>query len=406
MSQRGEHDQYDHGAHPAPYDQGIAELPAGRTTRRGALLHDDDGYDEFLEFEGRSRDYVRIPRRAPQLPRFFTWGLAAKLVVVAALIFGGVWTYHQVNPSGEPGEALVVHVPEGASMAVISDVLDDAGVISSSRLFQEYARFKSDGLIRAGSYGMHADMALWEALDVLKAGPVAVGFVNVTLPEGLRLSEALATISTAVPRFTPEALAQALSSGQVTSRYQPPGASLEGFLFPETYRIEDSMTEVEALAQMTAEFDATAAAIGLEQRAAALGYTSAQIVTIASMIEEEAKVPEERAKIARVIYNRIGQGMRLEIDATTLYAVGKDGESLTVTDLDSDSPYNTRKANGLPPGPISAPGRASLEAALAPADGPWLYYVLTDPDGHHSFTDDPDEFEELVAEADAKGLLG
>ena len=192
----------------------------------------------------------------------------------------------------------------------------------------------------------------------------------------------------------------------MTSRYQPPGATLEGLLFPDTYQVGNDMTEAQALSLMTTQFDAVAAELDLDNRAAALGYTPYQIVTIASMIEEEAKIDDERAKIARVIYNRLGQGVRLDIDATTLYAVGKEGNTLTLSDLDSDSPYNTRKQAGLPPGPISAPGRASLEAALAPADGSWFYYVLADADGRHAFTDSADEFEILVAEADEKGLLG
>jgi UPF0755 protein len=98
--------------------------------------------------------------------------------------------------------------------------------------------------------------------------------------------------------------------------------------------------------------------------------------------------------------------MRLDIDATTLYAVGKEGNTLTQSDLDSDSPYNTRKVAGLPPGPISAPGQAALEAALSPADGPWLYYVLADEDGHHFFTDSEDEFNHQVEVSTEKGLLG
>lgn len=371
-----------------------------------AVLHDDDGYDDFFDFDGRSRDYVRIPRRAPQLPGFFGWRLVVKLALVVVLVLTGLWAYHQVNPAGDPGEAVVVEVPDGANVAMISDVLDDAGVISSSRLFQEYARFKSNGLIKAGGYQMNKDMALWEALKVLEAGPAPIGFLDLTVPEGLRLTEIFASVPQSIPRFTPDSLAQAAASGEVTSRYQPPGATLEGLLFPDTYQVGNDMTEAQALSLMTTQFDAVAAELDLDNRAAALGYTPYQIVTIASMIEEEAKIDDERAKIARVIYNRLGQGVRLDIDATTLYAVGKEGNTLTLSDLDSDSPYNTRKQAGLPPGPISAPGRASLEAALAPADGSWFYYVLADADGRHAFTDSADEFEILVAEAEEKGLLG
>ncbi len=382
-----------------------AERPAPPSSG-GAVLHDDDGYDDFFDFDGRSRDYVRIPRRAPQLPSFLGWRLVVKLAVLVAVIGAGFWAYWQVNPAGEPDQAVVIEVPDGADVATISDVLDDAGVISSSRLFQEYARFKSNGLIKAGSYEMFRDMALWEALRVLEAGPAPIGFATMTVPEGLRLTEIFTAIPQSLGRFTPESLAEAAASGQVTSRYLPPGATLEGLLFPDTYQVSDDMDEVQALQLMADQFDAVAAELDLENRAAALGYTPHQIVTIASMIEEEAKVPDERAMIARVIYNRLGANTRLDIDATTLYAVGKEGNTLTLTDLDSDSPYNTRKVAGLPPGPISAPGRASLEAALAPADGSWFYYVLADADGRHAFTDDPDEFERLVAEADEKGLLG
>jgi UPF0755 protein len=385
---------------------GPTELGSPRSPRSGAVLHDDDGYDEFFDFDGNRRDYVRIPRRAPELPSFLGWRLLVKLLVIAALILSGIWVYHQVNPSGEPGEAVTVDVPSGANVAVIADILDDAGVISNSRLFQEYTRFKSSGLIKAGSYQMNKRMALWEALDVLEAGPAPAGAANVLVPEGLRLSEILALLPESIPRFSEESVSAAASSGAVTSRYQPPDGSLEGLLFPDTYQVPEDADEVAALQLMATQFEAVADEIQLDTRAQAMGYTPQQIITIASMIEEEARVDEDRTKIARVIYNRLAAGTRLDIDATTLYAVGKEGNTLTQSDLDSDSPYNTRKVAGLPPGPIASPGRASLEAALSPVDGPWFYYVLADEDGHHAFTDDPDEFERLVAEAEEKGLLG
>jgi UPF0755 protein len=371
-----------------------------------SVLHQDDGYEEFHDFDGRRREYVRIPRRAPQLPGFFRVGLLIKLVVIVGLLGGTWWGYQQVNPSGEPGETLVVEIPDGVGSVGIADVLADAGVVSNSRLFQEYLRFKSKGVIGAGSYRVQKNMALWEALDVLVAGPIPVGHLDVTVPEGLRLDEIYASIIAAIPRFSADSLQAAAAAGQVRSRFQPEGSSLEGLLFPDTYRIGNDMSEAEVLSLMAARFDEVAGEVNLETRAAAVGLTPYQVIVVASMIEEEAKIPEERPKIARVIYNRLAIDMRLEIDATTLYAVGKEGNSLTVTDLDSDSPYNTRKVAGLPPGPIAAPGRASLEAALAPAEGPWLFYVLADADGNHAFTDSAEEFEELVAAADAAGLLG
>ncbi len=378
----------------------------GRYPETSVVLHDQDGYDDFLDDDERPREFVRIPRRAPQLPSFFGWRLVVKLAVLIGLIMGGLWVYHQVNPAGEPGDAVVVDVPDGANVKTIAEVLDDAGVISNARLFQEYARFKSGNLIKAGTYQMNKDMALWEALSVLEAGPVPIDSVSVTVPEGLRLGEILATLAEVLPNSTTDSLTAAAASGEVASRYQPAGGTLEGLLFPDTYQLDKGATDAENLTVLAKQFEAVADELQLDSRAAAIGYTPYQIITIASMIEEEAKVDDERPKIARVIYNRLASGVRLDIDATTLYAVGKEGNTLTLSDLDSDSPYNTRKAVGLPPGPISAPGRASLEAALAPAEGDWFYYVLADADGHHAFTADPAEFDALVAQAEEKGLLG
>jgi UPF0755 protein len=126
---------------------------------------------------------------------------------------------------------------------------------------------------------------------------------------------------------------------------------------------------------------------------------------VASLVEAEAKVPEDRPKIARVIYNRLAQGMTLGIDATVLYALQERGDTLTQSDLATDSPYNTRVNRGLPPTPINSPGQASLEAALAPADGDWLYYVLTDADGHHYFTNSFSDFQRAVDDARDRGVF-
>jgi len=387
---------------------GVATPSTGRNgDRRGETTAVDDGYAEFFALDDTdSGDYVRIPRRAPEPPRFVGPSLLVKLGVVLLLVMSGRWVYHQINPAGVPGETVVVDIRSGATTGQVADVLAEAGVIANARLFQEYARLKGGTVINAGSYTLNKKMALWEALAVLEAGPAPVGYLNLTVPEGLRLGELAAVMADRIPRFTRERVAAAMASGQIATAYLPPSGSLEGLLFPDTYQIADDADEVAALNRMAAQFDAVAAELRLEERAKALGLTPYEVVVVASMIEEEARLAEERPKIARVIYNRLREEMPLGIDATTLYAVGKEGNTLTQADLDSDSPYNTRKVVGLPPGPISAPGRAALEAALDPAEGSWLYYVLADADGRHAFTDDADEFEELVAEADAKGLLG
>jgi UPF0755 protein len=160
---------------------------------------------------------------------------------------------------------------------------------------------------------------------------------------------------------------------------------------------------------MVQEFDAVAAEIDLEGRAAALGMTPYEIVTIASLIEEEYGIPEEMGKIARVIYNRLEIDEPLGIDATSRYEAVLAGRDRDDIDFESTSPYNTRRQVGLPPTPIAQPSRAALEAALSPEDGPWIFYVR-DPDtsrtpaGGHFFTDSAREFENVKAECEEAGL--
>jgi UPF0755 protein len=146
------------------------------------------------------------------------------------------------------------------------------------------------------------------------------------------------------------------------------------------------------LQQMVAELDATMAGLEVESAQERFNLTPYEILVVASLIEEETKIPEERPMVARVIYNRLRQGIPLGIDATSRYEAEVEGRDRGDIDFTSSSPYNTRRVKGLPPTPIASPGRASIEAALNPADGPWTFYVLEDEAGHHFFTDSNSEF--------------
>jgi UPF0755 protein len=195
-------------------------------------------------------------------------------------------------------------------------------------------------------------------------------------------------------------------SGAYRSTFQPDGvASLEGLLFPDTYRLEEGDDEEDLLSRMIGTLDGIATELGYADAESRTGRTPYEVLIIASLVEAEAKVDEDRGKIARVIHNRLDEPMSLGIDATVYYALGRKGGSLTQRDLEVDSPYNTRNRAGLPPTPIAAPSRASLEAAIAPDDGPWLYYVLADESGVHAFSEGYDEFLDNVAAAEEKGLL-
>lgn len=369
---------------------------------------DDDGYGPFLDFDGADdRDYVRLPRRPGVIRRVLLGAGVAAVLVVLAVTAGGWWVLRQIDPPGPPGDALTVTIEAGSSAQEIAEQLEEVAVVGNARLFREYLRFRGAGdrAFQAGPYTFNRSSSMSEALAVLEQGPAPVALHNLTMPEGLRIEE-IAQVMGNVAWFAPQDVDQALRGNVVRSPFQPPEiTTLEGLVFPDTYEVAEGTTPVQAVQTAVDQLGVVAGELGLEARAAELGYTPYQILIIASLIEREARVPEDRAKIARVIYNRIGADMRLDIDATVVYALGGKTDPLTQSDLEIDSPYNTRRFPGLPPTPIAAPGRASIDAALNPEPGAWLYYVLADEDGHHYFTEDYDDFLGAVDEAYEKGLI-
>jgi UPF0755 protein len=181
--------------------------------------------------------------------------------------------------------------------------------------------------------------------------------------------------------------------------------NLEGLLFPDTYQVASNEDEAKVLARLIAQMEKVATEEGVDYAPFKLNLSSYQVLTVASMIEKEAKTDADRPKIARVIYNRLAQGMNLEIDATVIYAMGGNVTRLTFDDINNTtSPYNTYKNPGLPPGPIAMPGRASIKAAMNPADGPWLYYVVIDKDGNHAFAKTLREHEKNIKIAEQNGV--
>ncbi|MFN0091367.1 MAG: endolytic transglycosylase MltG [Acidimicrobiales bacterium] len=392
----------DRGA-PPPAEADSSRGPAGQDSHEG-----QDGYDEFFAFD--DGDYVRIPRRTSFARRLATVAAIGGLLV-ALVLGGGAYALARVrDPAGPPGPPIELEIPRNSSMAEIARLLDEAGVIENAQIFRYYAARRHEGGFQAGTYQIGTNLSFDQAIAALAKGPALPPFVQVTVPEGLTLNQLARRLGDAVERFSPESVLAAAADPSIRSRFQPPEvASLEGVLFPDTYRIEDRDSEVAALGRMTAQFDKVAGELGYDQAPERVNRWPWEVLVIASMIEREAKVPEDRAKVARVIYNRLDAGMTLGIDATTQYAVylatGQLKASLTRSDLEIDSPYNTRRYPGLPPGPIASPGRATLEAALNPAEGDWLYYVLADPAGHHFFTKSAREFERQKKASQDAGLI-
>lgn len=331
------------------------------------------------------------------------------LMVVGLLLASavGFWVVKQIG--GSPGGARVaVEIPLGASTQRIAAILDAEGVVSSARLFRVYARFTGAGPFQAGSYTFRKRQSFSSVVETLDKGPELV-FQRLTIPEGLTLVQIAERVG-AMPGRSAERFLEVARSGTVRSRFQSPGSTnLEGLLLAETYEFEPKDDEAAILRRLVESFDAAATQAGIADAQARVGLTPYQAVIVASLIEEEAKIPEDRPKMARVVYNRLARGERLGIDATLRYGLNRPTQPLRVSDLESDNPYNTRRFAGLPPTPIAAPGRAALEATMHPADGPWIFYVLDPdrsrtPEGGHFFTDSAREFERVKADCRRAGL--
>lgn len=344
---------------------------------------------------GIRRPDVRSRRRT--LTTLVAAVLAIVLVAVPAY---AVWQLFFADESGaEPGVAVQLEIPAGASTGDIAGILTGAGVIDNAAMFRLRARIDGiDGDLRSGIYDLTTGMGYEDIRDRLLAGP-PIDYVTVTIPEGFTVEQIADRLQEQAGIPAEEFLALAKGGATDFSVEHPYladayGGSLEGYLFPKTYRIVRGAATADAIGMMLDQFDAEVAGLDTTY-ASSRGLTLHQMVTLASMIEREARLAEERPLVSSVIYNRLAIGMKLEIDATIEYVIKKNRPRLLNSDLAVESPYNTYKYAGLPPGPIASPGLASLEAAAAPAQTEYIYYVLTGTDGSHTFCVTYEEF--LVA---------
>lgn len=305
-----------------------------------------------------------------------------------------------------PGLVVNFVVAPGTNARDIAAQLAAAGVIADADLFESTVEdIGAAGSLKAGAYELVSGMALDEIIAVLAQGPAAESY-RVTIPEGLRLEEILTLLAEETPH-TREELAGALTDG-LASSLLPEGVTTisawEGLLFPDTYEFATAGSARSVMVKLAETMELRVESVDwtkLEET----GLTRYEGIIIASLIESEAKLDIDRAKIASVIFNRIDLGMRLQIDATVLYAMNQRGIGLTLSDLEIDSPFNTYLIDGLPPGPIGAPRLASLQAAADPLESDFLFYVLTNVDGTHSFTASYDEFLVFKNQAKEDGVL-
>jgi UPF0755 protein len=311
------------------------------------------------------------------------------------ILFGGVviaagalaaWTYDRVTtPYRGFGEAeRFVDVPPGTGVAGIAARLADAGVIPDPVTFRVAARLTgADRRLQAGEYRF-ADAA--SPLDVMRR--IARGDVytrSVTFREGLTITE-MADVFAQSGLGTADDFVRAASDGSLVADLDPDARTLEGYLFPDTYPLARNVGAAGTVQAMLGSFRRVFTA-DLRAAAEARHLSPRELVTLASLVEKETAAPAERPLVAAVYRNRLARGMPLQCDPTVIYALmlaGRWHGNISRADLQIDSPYNTYRYAGLPPGPIASPGRASLEAAAHPADVPYLYFVSRN-DGTHVF---------------------
>ena len=379
--------------------------------------HEDPWDDVSIVPEGATEE---LPPEFDALRRPVRMIVSIVIATILLIGSGGWWVVHQLNPAGEPGASVNFTVNDGDTLASVSGRLAVQDIIKSASIFRWYASTKGGIDLVPGYYSLRTGDNAGTIIKTLSTPP-AQTFVSVTFPEGMTVAQMGDRLSSKLTFMSPSDFVSAASDGSVRSNLQPKDInSLEGLLFPDTYQVSGDGSEARVVSTMVAMMQRVARQVDLVAGAKLRGYSPYQVLIIASLIEREAKVAEDRSKIAQVIYNRLAAKMPLEIDAAVKY--GQD-PAMTWTQMKAtDTPYNTYIKKGLPPTPIANPGRASIEAALAPAGAPpksdeaceglatgvkcqYLFYVLSDAEGGHAFSTTYEQHLAKVAIAKAAGLL-
>lgn len=324
--------------------------------------------------------------------------LIAVVIIYRAALWAFDTGYSLMAKEPDENRAIVnvsIAIPQGSNTESIGTILEENGLINSSVYFRILAKVKGiDSQFQYGNYDLNTGMTDEEIMKILTTQGEKREVVKFTIPEGYTIEQIAAKLETA-GLCTEAEFMSALDNGNYGYKfleYIPErNLRLQGYLFPATYEVYADATAEDIVSTMLEKFDQVFKDEYYTQMES-MGMTLDQIVTIASIIEREVKVPEERAKVARVIYNRLDIEMPLQMCSTIMYVLDVPRDRVLYKDLEIDSPYNTYKYAGLPVGPISNPGEASIIAALYPDDDNYLYFVLMDPiTGEHLFSTTLDE---------------
>lgn len=339
--------------------------------------------------------YIQPPGKKRRLKKAIFFALISVFLVIGGLAAGG---YFFIKSALEPvdksdNQPVQINIPIGSSLSVIAEKLEKKGIVKSAEVFKYYVKYKGETNLQAGEYSFTPSMTMDELISSLKTGKViGQGEVKIAVPEGYQLTQIAALIGKETGRPAsdvmkvmndrafieemmkkyPELLTEEIFAKNI--KYP-----LEGYLYPATYHYGNKEKPVkEIVEEMLQKTDSVLAQYRTSM--AAKKMTTHKLLTLSSLIEEEATEKADRHKISSVFYNRLAEGMPLQTDPTVLYALGNHKKRVLYEDLKVDSPYNTYKVKGLTPGPIGNSGVSSMEAALNPEETDFLYF-LASPEG-------------------------
>ncbi|MEK5270747.1 MULTISPECIES: endolytic transglycosylase MltG [unclassified Aeribacillus] len=363
-------------------------------------MADSDSNKEFLDKKLQEKLHIA------KIVRKTVLTVLIAFVVLFAGVIGGGYLYVRsalkpVDPDNK--EPVKVQIPIGSSVSQIASILEKNDIIKSAIVFKYYVKFKNESGFQAGNYQFHQSMTIQEIVERLKKGELmGEAAIKLTIPEGLQLSEIADIIAKHTPYSKKEIMNQ-LTNQQFIKQMQKkyPNTitddifnrrikyALEGYLYPATYSFyEESPPLSEIIETMIKKTDEML--VPYRNKMKELSLSTHQFLTLASLVEEEATEKADREKIASVFYNRLEKNMPLQTDPTVLYSLGKHKERVYYKDLEVNSPYNTYKHKGLPPGPIANAGKQSLDAVANPADTNYFYFLAT-KEGEVIFTKTLDE---------------
>ncbi|MFV0308638.1 MAG: endolytic transglycosylase MltG [Desertimonas sp.] len=416
------------------------EREAAREEARGADVRDRRGIDQLdsldqldvLGWEADSWDdagYAGQVERLRTQTRPVKWiAYTAMTVVMALTLFAGAigwWYIGRINPQGDPSAPVSFTVEEADTLQTVSERLEEGGFVTDAAVFRFYVEHHGGLQLTPGYYEISQGDHMGNVLARLRTPPHQT-YTKVTFPEGYTLAEMAVRLDNTILPLTVGGFDTALVNPALVARLRPAGeTSLEGLLFPDTYEVSNAENEGQVIQRMIEQMERVANQTDLDNRAAQLGLTPYEVLIVASLIEEEAKTSGDRPKIARVIYNRLEKGINLEIDAAVRYgtvqAGGDPDEIPFAQQRETPGRWNVYQNPGLPPTPITNPGRASIEAALNPAPNPgrgdpiceglsaddcrYVFYVLADEEGNHVFAATGEQHQANVDAAAAAGLL-